>query len=149
MKHITTKIALMLVATIAVECQAEKPKRDRQQQGQRQRPGKQRPGAKDPAQMAAQMMAKFDTNSDNKLNSTELTAMFTSIRERRAQARQGNSQVRRDRGNDTVPRRPANRAAGREGRPRKGAGRRGDLESRLENEFENGGGIKPKRPSGD
>ena len=149
MKHITTKIALMLVAGIAVECQAEKPKRDRQQQGQRQRPGKQRPGAKDPAQMAAQMMAKFDTNSDNKLNSTELTAMFTSIRERRAQARQGNSQVRRDRGNDTGPRRPENRAAGREGRPRKGASRRGDLESRLENEFENGGGIKPKRLSSD
>ena len=149
MKHITTKIALILVATIAVECQAEKPKRDRPKQGQRQRSGKQRPGAKDPAQMAAQMVAKFDTNSDNKLNRTELTAMFTSIRERKAQARQGNSQVRRDPGNDTGPRRPANRAAAREGRPRKGAGRIGGLKNQLENEFENGGGIKPRRPSSD
>ena len=161
MKNITTTVALAFVVSIAVECQAQRPNRGGQrqrpqgqqdqrqgpqgQQRQRQRPlGQQgqrqrgqRPGAGDPSQMATQMMAEFDKNGDKKLDRSELTAMFASIRERRAQGAPENAQGRRG---------PAGRGTA-EGRPGRNSGRQGGRNDRRGNDADDaGGGVKPKRP---
>ena len=109
MKTITLTIAFIFALSIAANCDAQRPDRDgkrkgagEQAGGQQSAPG-QRQRAIEPAAMSAKMMKQFDKNGDNKLDVTELTAMFTSIRENRGgrdgrtgqdgqQGMQGNSQ---------------------------------------------------------
>lgn len=145
MKHITTVVALVCVATIATECQAQRPGRGGQrarsqgEQRQRQRPQGQRPGAGDPAQVAARMLANFDKNGDMKLDGSELAAMFKSMRENRGQAGQGNMQGRRAQDG---------RGAG-EGRPSRSGGRQGGREGRRASDETGGAGFRPRRPTGE
>ena len=95
MKFTTSIVAILSVALIAFECSAappggprgEKGKNANEQRGERGKgaAGKgQGPGAqRDPAQMVARMMKEFDKDGDSKLNARELTALLTSMRERR------------------------------------------------------------------
>ncbi|MCP4785076.1 MAG: hypothetical protein GY903_32455 [Fuerstiella sp.] len=91
MKYTTPLVAILSVALLAVSCSAEPPGRQRGERapganGQRRAGEGQRGGAgasRDPQQMVARMMKEFDKDGDSKLNTRELTAMFTSMRERR------------------------------------------------------------------
>ena len=108
----------------------EARKRDpRAAQGARQKQAKAKAGAagkqggdRDPAKMDSVMMQKFDKDGDKKLNVEELTAMMTSMQERRAQ--QGGK-------------------AGKGNRPDLKSGKNADGKSANDNEA---GGVKPQQP---
>ncbi|MGB7345167.1 MAG: EF-hand domain-containing protein [Pirellulaceae bacterium] len=75
-------------------------------------------GQRDPGELIGRMMKEFDTDGDQKLDVTELTALLKSMRERRGQMGQG------------------------EGRLEQARGRRG---AQLDGQAQRGG-AKPKRP---
>ncbi len=66
----------------------EKPQRAERRNSEAKPGG---PAAKDPAEMVAKMLSEFDSDGDSLLNTRELTAMFTAIRQRSLQARAGQS----------------------------------------------------------
>ena len=111
-------------------------------QGRRQGGPGARGGERDPAQLVARMMQEFDKDGDRKLDSTELTALLKSMRERRGSAAEG----RRGPGRPGQAQRGEGRGKQGEGRQRAGkqdAGgrRRGGAEANG-----NPGGERPKRP---
>ena len=144
MKYVTSILAIFFAVSMAVDCQAQPPNRDggkrKGQKGQRSEQGPPRAG--DPSELAARMMTEFDQNGDNKLDATELTAMFTSMRERRAErAGQGKG-----------PRGKGRKGAG-EGGPGKGAdgkakGRRGGKKGKGKGTGDDDG-FEPKLPGDD
>ncbi|MDG1895197.1 MAG: EF-hand domain-containing protein [Fuerstiella sp.] len=91
MKYTTPIVAVLSVVLLAGTCIAEPPGRQRGERakganGQRRASEGQRPGGgaeRDPKQMVARMMKEFDKDGDSKLNAAELTAMLTSMRDRR------------------------------------------------------------------
>ena len=85
-------------------------------------------GGQDSQQMVARMLQRFDQNGDQKLDSTELAALLTSLRERRGMGR----------GNEAGAGRPGPGAGQRRGGKQRGAGQR-----------LNPGGQRPKRPNAD
>lgn len=128
----TPAIAVMtLVILLGTSvCSAQKPDSPRRKgegaaKGQR---GEQRQGRQggDPAQMVARMMQEFDKDGDQKLDSKELAALLTSMRERRG----GGPGAQR-----------GGRPGGQQGRPGAQRQRRGDGNA------ENAGGRRPQRPS--
>jgi len=141
----TTTLAVLTLAWIAVDCSAAPPEGMR---GQRAREGGQGGGERvqqrggDPAQMIARMMQEFDKDGDQKLDTRELTALMTSMRERRA----GAAGAGGARAGGARPGRPAGNGAG------KGAGnlrqRPGGDGKRKQGAGENNrpGGERPKRP---
>ena len=150
MKFITSAAAILSVALIAGDCSAQPPGKGRgqgkpgagqRQQGQGQGQRGQRPpqGDRDPAMIVSRMMKEFDKDGDQKLNMTELTALFTSMRERRENgggrpgAGPGDGQRRGEKGE---------RGQGKDGQ--KPQGRR-DGQGRGEKAGD-AGGDKPRRP---
>ena len=91
----------------------------------------QRRGMRDPAQMVSMMMEKFDADGDEKLNTEELTAMFTFMRER---GQMGMMAGRMELGEGQSPRPGRNPNAKRPG---------GRVDDSKQNEA---GGVTPKRP---
>jgi len=95
MKQITSLSIVLSIFLIATECSAAQPpegprgKRGQAENSQRQRRQRgQRPeGAGVPEQMVARMMQEFDKDGDNKLDVKELTALLTTMRERRSGGR--------------------------------------------------------------
>lgn len=90
-------IPTLLAASVwAIDSPAAEPPLDKPKSeaaSQKNEPGKGRPGDKkqtlagrlaggDPAKIVARMMDQFDKDGDEKLDVTELTALFTSMRER-------------------------------------------------------------------
>jgi hypothetical protein len=80
-------VILTLAASVGSAQKPDAPRRDRDPTAQqRQRPGQRQgrqTGDRDPAQLVARMMKEFDKNGDQKLDSKELAALLTSMRERR------------------------------------------------------------------
>jgi len=106
-------------------------------QGQRQKGG----GVeRDPAQMVAHMMKEFDKDGDNKLDVRELTAMFTTMRQRRSEGSRAGGAERRPGGN--AGKKPLRDGGdnGKKGAPSRIRRTRGGDEAIP-------GGDKPKRPS--
>ena len=139
MKKFIPLVTLLSIAMIVSECSAKPPEGERGKRrleidGQRQGPRRgQRQGGgpyRDPAEMVARMMKQFDKDGDQKLNVAELTAMFTTMRERRGSGR-GVGQRKRP-SSDRAPgeRGGRNRKPGQLGRDDPGPA----------------GGEKPKRP---
>lgn len=86
---------------------------------------------REPAQLAATMMKQFDKDGDKKLSTSELTALLTSLRDRRGGKQGGTDGARRSRGQD-------------------GQGKaKGKGKSRDGGKANPAGGQKPKRPSSD
>jgi len=91
MNRFARSMALVAVALLVSECPAQKPEprpRDREPaaQGAKRGAAGQRAaqaGQRDPAQMVARMIKEFDSDGDQKLDAKELTALLTSMRERR------------------------------------------------------------------
>lgn len=139
-KKITLSLALLSVALLAYDCSAEEEK-GKQQGGKRSAAqganraqtgqGRGGPGAeRDPAQLVARMMREFDKDGDQKLDSTELTALLKSMRQRRGGEGQGQP------------------GQARQGKPRQG--RQGAEVQRRRRGAEgagNPGGERPKRPA--
>lgn len=132
---------------------ADRPQRPEGQQRPRQerpmgRPGGQPGGGpqrggpmRDPAQMVAMMMEKFDADGDQKLNSQELTAMLTFIRERPGQVGMGGGRP------GAAAEGPGGQGPRPEGRP--GANRPGGKRpgAKAEEDQQNeAGGVRPRRP---
>ena len=83
------------ITSPAAEPPLDKPKRNAA--SEKNEPGKGRPGEKnpslagrlaggDPARIVARMIEQFDKDGDEKLDKAELTALFTSMRERSGNA---------------------------------------------------------------
>ena len=93
MKTITSVLAIAFAVSFAFDCEAQRPNRQQGQRGENAgEGGRRRPpqGMPEPAQMAARMMREFDKDGDKKLDTAELTALLTALRDRRAsQARPG------------------------------------------------------------
>lgn len=134
MKFIATTLSLIFVFSIALECQAQRAKKREGQQ-----PQEKRQGAPEPTQMAAKMLEQFDTNGDMKLDESELTAMFTSMRERRGQQGPGN----RRRGEGRMGPGEDN-PAGEGGKKQKRRGNKNKGEKNLEDPAEGGAEGKAK-----
>lgn len=136
MKRMTMMIALLAVGMMTAAATAEDEKGNRRAGGkaraagerpQGERPAGGRPGAggQDPAKMVATMLERFDKDGDQKLDKTELTALFKSMQERRG----GGGQ------------------AGAAGRKPGAAGKRGAGEGRQKGgEGKQKGGVRPERP---
>lgn len=121
MSRITPVLALMAFSMVAVECTAAPPEgRQRKRPEAAERLGGQRP---DPTQLVGRMMQQFDQDGDQKLNVEELTALLTSLRDRRGAQRPEGAVGE------------AMRRRGAEGKRGKGNGAE-----------ETAGGQKPKRP---
>lgn len=176
MKRIAMTLALLSGALFTFTAMAQPPGKGKrggaqaekgglggagQARGQRGGPGGQRggPGGGDPAQMVAKMMSEFDKDGDQKLDVTELTALFTAMRERRGQAGQGRpgtgqgQQGRRPGGaggqRPGGGQRPDGAGKGRPDGAGKGGpgGKGGGKGRRGQQEAEEIGGAKPKRPT--
>ncbi|MFK8111151.1 MAG: EF-hand domain-containing protein [Rubripirellula sp.] len=122
----TLTLAVLALAWIAVDCSAAPPEGKRGKgAGEDGKRAQQRGG--DPAQVVARMMQEFDKDGDQKLDAQELTALMTSMRERRGAGASGA--------------RPGQSAG--KGRQRPG----GDSKrKRGADENNKPGGEKPKRP---
>lgn len=104
--------------------------------------GQQRGGPmRDPAQMVAMMMEKFDADGDQKLNAEELTAMLTFLRKR-----PGQLGMQGGRPGAMGGQRPGGQGPRPEGRP--GAGRPDAKRpgSGADDQQDEAGGVKPRRP---
>jgi hypothetical protein len=86
--------------------------------------------------MVARLMQEFDKDGDQKLDSTELTALLTSMRDRRGGAGQG--QTRKARPGQARP----GQARPGQGRP----GAEGQRRGRGAEDAGNPGGERPERP---
>jgi hypothetical protein len=144
MKYTKTIVAILSVALFAVTCSAEPPGRQRGERakgantqrraGDGQRPG---PGSeRDPKQMVARMMKEFDKDGDSKLNAAELTAMLTSMRDRRGSGERPGGASGRKPGAG-----PQQKGPGKNGQKPGGNRKRG------QNGNDKPGGQKPKRPA--
>ena len=145
MHRITLSLALIAVALLGYDASAKAP--ENQPGGKRgaaARQGRSGPGAeRDPAQMVARMMQEFDKDGDQKLDSAELTALLTSMRQRRGQmGERGQAQGQAKRGRPEQAQqgrgKPGQGKPGAEGRRRRGSDDAG-----------NPGGQRPKRPDSD
>lgn len=138
MKYTTPIVAVLSVVLLAGTCTAEPPGRQRGERAKGAN-GQPRPGGgaeRDPKQMVARMMKEFDKDGDSKLNAAELTAMLTSMRDRRGGGK-----------------RPGG-ASGRKpgaGPQQKGPGNNGQKPAGNRKRGQNGngkpGGQAPKRPA--
>ena len=106
--------------------------------GQRRGPGG---GERNSQEMVARMLKQFDKDGDQKLDSTELAALLTSMRERRGGG-PGAGQ-----GSGPGSRGQAQRGRGGRGGP--GEGQQGRGRRRGGDDAGPSGGQKPKRPSSD
>ena len=144
MHRITLSMAIIFVGLLVYDTSAMSP--ENQSGGKRgaaARQGRGGSGAqRDPAQMVARMMQEFDKDGDQKLDSAELTALLSSMRQRRGaqMGRQGQGQARRDRPGQT-----------QQGRGKPGQGKPGANGQRRRNPDDPGnpGGQRPKRPASD
>ena len=134
MKLSTVTLAISLTLFLALDATAQDPARrpfgDRGSatrglnQGPANQPGRGRLANRDPSQIVASLMKEFDKDGDQKLNSNELTALLSSLRERRAAfgagsgGRQPDSQGRPKLG------RPEQRLPGADGQRRRLGGER-------------------------
>ncbi|MDG2130086.1 MAG: EF-hand domain-containing protein [Fuerstiella sp.] len=147
MKYTTPIAAVLSVVLLAATCDAEPPGRQRgerakEENGQRRTAGGQRPGAgaeRDPKQMVARMINEFDKDGDGKLNAAELTAMFTSLRDRRSNGERPDAAGGRKPGAGSQQRGPGSPGQ------KPGAGRRRGQKG--DSKPANAGGQKPKRPT--
>ena len=132
MKRMTMMIALLAVGMMASVATADDEKANRRTDGKARAAGERpqgdrgpggRPGAagQDPAKMVAAMLERFDKDGDEKLDKTELTALFKSMQERRGGRARGQ--------------------AGAAGRKAGAAGNRGGGEPKKK------GGVRPDRPT--
>ena len=149
MKQLSSLLAILFLVATVHECSAEPQGRER---GKRPNPGAQRrPGQgqrgpaggaqRDPAQMVARMIKEFDKDGDQKLDATELTALFAAMRERRGGA-----------GRPGAPagQRPPRNAGERERDGKREAGKRAGAERKRRGGSDaesTPGGEVPKRPA--
>lgn len=152
MKKTPLSLAILSVVFLAYDVSAQAPRKG--PDGQRgtaekgagrgpERQGRGGPGAeRDPAQMVARLMQEFDKDGDQKLDSTELTALMTSMRDRRGGARpggEGQGQARQGRPGQ------ARQGQGKPGQGKPGA--EGQRRRRGTDEAGKPGGERPKRPA--
>ena len=147
MHRITLSLAIISVGLLAYDASAMAPENESGgKRGAAARQGRGGPGAeRDPAQMVARMMQEFDKDGDQKLDSAELTALLSSMRQRRGAQMggqgQGQGQARRGR--------PGQAQQGR-GKPGQGnPGANGQRRRRDSDDPGNPGGERPKRPASD
>ncbi len=132
MKFTTSIVAILSVAMIALECSAAPPAAQRGERGQGNA------GQRDPAQMVTRMMEEFDKDGDSKLNARELTALLTSMRERRDNGEKPGQAAGQRRGPGQKP-----GAAGKDGQNQAGKGQRRQGADGKKTP----GGERPKRPA--
>lgn len=133
MKKLILSLSIVSIALFTFDASAKEPG-ERGRRGSADagadgaRRGRGGPGAdRDPAQLVSRMMQEFDKDGDQKLDSTELTALLKSMRDRRGgAARSGGPSGAR----------PGQKKQGAEGRGR----RSNDTDSAR------AGGERPKRP---
>lgn len=110
MKRIVLSAALLALTAFTVNVSADEPGKERGKKrggaSQGQRDGARAAGGmrdRDPAVLIERMMKEFDKDGDQKLDVKELTALMTSMRERRegGQAQGRSDQARKRRGGQT------------------------------------------------
>lgn len=126
MKRISLIMMLLTIGLTSIGSADEPLKGNRAQAGKRAARAQQ--ARRDPQQLVATMMQRFDKDGDQKLDQQELSALLTSIQQRRGQAAGG---------------RPGG-AKGEAANPA-GARRRGNAGKRP-GPAGNPGGERPKRP---
>ncbi len=147
MNKISLALSILSVVLLAYDASAQAPgKRPDGQRGPAQKgagqQGRGGPAAeRDPAQMVARMMEEFDKDGDQKLDAKELTALLTSMRDRRGgagQAGAGQGQAKQGRPGQARP----GQARPGQGRPGAAGQRRGPAGE----DAGNPGGERPARP---
>ncbi|EMI51963.1 hypothetical protein [Rhodopirellula sallentina] len=151
--------AFLFAVLFACQSQAQPPNRpggDRERGNGQARGGEQRRqrggmGDRDPAEMVGRLIEQFDKDGDEKLDSTELTALLTMMRERRGGrgGEQGMEGQGARRGGRAMGREGGRDAMARDGEQR-GARNREMMQKKRRNsgnEDATPGGDVPKRPA--
>ena len=155
MKRIGFLVAVLALGCFSAFTEAEPPGKQggpgAGQRGQRSARGGQQAGQgagqRDPAKMVQVMMQRFDTDGDQKLDTKELTALLTAMRERGGQAGRGGGQGQQGQaGRRGGPGQAGQGQAGQAGKGNRPQGAAGGRRGQQGQEKAAPGGQRPRRP---